>query len=216
MFRNILNPDSSLMLTFAHITDCIFLSLFFLMGCVPVVTTGASFAALYDASFRAFRQQNRHSWSRFLQVYKDNWKQSILPTLVFYVGIFLTGKGAIALWNAAVAGNLSWAVFAAGAVLGCLTLGILGVLFPLLSRFENSFLGLLRNTLLLSLANLPRTLLLGAWNAVVVYLCTRFILPLFFLPSLGALVGSLFLEPMFRPYMPEEAGAEISPEKTED
>ena len=80
MFRNILNPDSSLMLTFAHITDCIFLSLFFLMGCVPVVTAGASFAALYDASFRAFRQQNRHSWSRFLQVYKDNWKQSILPT----------------------------------------------------------------------------------------------------------------------------------------
>lgn len=207
MFRNLFNADSPLMQTLSHITDCIFLSLFFLMGCVPVVTAGASFAALYDASFRAFRRWDKHSWGRFLQVYRDNWKQSILPTLVFYIGIYLTGKGAIALWNAAVAGDVSWAVFAAGAVLGCLALGILSVLFPLLSRFENPFLGLLKNTLLLSLANLPRTLLLGAWNAVVVYLCARFIVPLFFLPSLGAVVGSLFLEPMFRPYMPENTEA---------
>ena len=62
----------------------------------------------------------------------------------------------------------------------------------------------LKNTVLLGLANLPRTLALGFVNTAAVFLCVRFILPLFFLPALAALLGSLFLEPMFKPYMPAE------------
>ena len=56
MFRKFLNPDNALMITMTQITDCIFLSIFWLLGCIPVVTIGASFAALYDATYRAFRQ----------------------------------------------------------------------------------------------------------------------------------------------------------------
>ena len=89
MFRKILNPDNALMITMTQITDCIFLSLFWLIGCIPVVTMGASFAALYDATYRGFRQGDKHCWSRFWQVYKDNWKASIAPTIVFTVGILI-------------------------------------------------------------------------------------------------------------------------------
>ena len=49
MFRSLFRPDSPLMITVNQITDCIFLSLFWILGCFPVVTAGASFAALYDA-----------------------------------------------------------------------------------------------------------------------------------------------------------------------
>ena len=44
MARKFLNPDNALMITMTQITDCIFLSLFFLIGCIPVFTVGASFA----------------------------------------------------------------------------------------------------------------------------------------------------------------------------
>ena len=205
MFRKFLNPDNALMITMTQITDCIFLSLFWLIGCIPVVTMGASFAALYDATYRGFRQGEKHSWSRFLQVYQENWKASILPTLVFLVGSSLLGKTLIALWNSAVAGNLPWMVFSGAAFVGILMLGILSILFPVLSRFENSFLSLLKNTVFLAMANLPRTLALGFLNAVTVMLCAVFVIPLFFLPSLAALMGSLLIEPMFKPYMPEAA-----------
>lgn len=205
MFRKFLNPDNALMITMTQITDCIFLSLFWLIGCIPVVTMGASFAALYDATYRGFRQGEKHSWGRFLQVYRDNWKASILPTLVFLVGSSLLGKTLIALWNSAAAGNLPWMVFSGAAFVGILVLGILSILFPVLSRFENSFLGLLKNTVFLAMANLPRTLTLGFLNAVTVMLCAVFVIPLFFLPSLAALMGSLLIEPMFKPYMPEAA-----------
>ena len=208
MFRKFLNPDNALMITMTQLTDCIFLSLFWLIGCIPMVTLGASFAALYDATFRGFRQGEKHCWSRFGQVYKDNWKASILPTIVFLAAVSVLGRVLIGLWNSAVAGDLSWMLFSGCAFVGVLVLGVLSLLFPVLSRFENSFLGLLKNTVFLGLANLPRTLMLGILNAAAGLACAFYILPLFFLPSLAALIGSLLIEPMFKPYMPSEDAAE--------
>ena len=208
MFRKFLNPDNALMITMTQITDCIFLSLFFLVGCFPVVTAGASFAALYDATFRGFRQGDKHCWQRFGQVYKDNWKASVAPTAVFLLAASVLSKALIGLWNGAVAGSISWMLFSGGAFVGVLLLGILSLMFPVLSRFENSLAGLLKNTIFLGLANLPRTLILGILNAASFLLCIRYIFPLFFLPSLAALLGSVLIEPMFKPYMPSEDAAE--------
>ena len=205
MFRKFLNPDNALMITMTQITDCIFLSIFWLLGCVPVVTLGASFAALYDSTYRGFRKGDKHCWGRFLQVYRENWKTGILPTAVFLAAATLLTKLLVGLWNAAVAGSLPWMAFSGMAVVGVLVVGILSILFPMLSRFENSFPVLLKNTLFLGLANLPRTLALGLLNTVSALLCAVYVMPLFVLPSLAALIGSLLIEPMFKPFMPAEA-----------
>ena len=201
MLQKLFNPDNALMVTMAQITDCIFLSLFWLLGCFPVITAGASTAALYDAVYHGFRKKDKHSWQRFLSTFKENLKGSILPCLIILVILGITGYGLIQLWNGAVMGTLSWALFAGGAFAGVLVLGILSVLFPMLSRFENSFGALMRNTLFIALANLPRTLVLGILNALTIFLCARFVIPLFFLPALAALIATLFIEPMFKPYM---------------
>ena len=203
MFRKLLNPDNALMITMTQITDCIFLSMFWLLGCLPVVTVGASFAALYDATFRGFRQGDKHCWGRFWQVYRENWKAGILPTAVFLAVLTLVTKALVALWNAAVAGGVSWMLFSGLAFVGVLVLGMVSVLFPMLSRFENPFLGLLKNTVFLAMANLPRTIALGILNAAAGLACAFFVLPLFFLPSLAALIGSVLIEPMFKPYLPK-------------
>ena len=207
MFRNILRPDSPLMITMSQITDCIFLSMFWLVGCIPVVTVGASFAALYDATFRGFRQGEKHNWTRFLQTFRENWKAGILPSVVFLLVIGSVTKVTISLWNAAVAGNISWMLFSGLAFFGVLVVGIVSILFPMLSRFENSFPVLLKNTVLLGMANLPGTAALGLLNTAAGLLCAVYIVPLFFLPALAALLGTLFLEPMFKPYMPKDEDA---------
>ncbi len=207
MSRSIFRPDSPLMLTLGNITDCIFLSLFWLLGCFPVVTVGASFAALYDATFQGFRKGERNTWQRFAKVFRENWKAGIAPTVVFLLAAGLLTKLTISLWNAAVYGQIAWSLFTAGALAAVLVLGILSILFPMLSRFDNPLAALLKNTVLLALANMPRTLALGLLNAVTVLLCVRYVVPVFFLPSLAALIGSLLIEPMFRPYMPKEEDA---------
>ena len=204
MSRSIFHPESGLMITLGQITDCIFLSMFWILGCLPVVTIGASFAALYDSTFRGFRRGEKNTWKRFLNVYKENWKGGILPTIVFLLASGLLVRLAIMLWNAAVYEQISWTLFAAGAFLCVCVVGILSVLFPMLSRFENSLGALLKNTAMLSLANLPRTIALGFMNTLSLFLCVRLVIPLFFLPSLVALVSSFLIEPMFKPYMGEE------------
>ncbi len=204
MFRKLLDPDNPLMITMSQITDCIFLSLFWILGCFPVVTAGASFAALYDATYRGFRQGDKHCWQRFWTVYKTNWVQSILLTLVCGGGFWLLLGGLVSLWNRAVWGQCSWMVFSGAAVLSMAVLGAGCLVFPILSRFENSALQMLKNALILALANLPRTMILGILNAISLLLCIRYVFPLFFLPSLAALLSSLLIEPMFRPYLPEE------------
>lgn len=204
MFRKLFNPESPLMVTMTQVTDCIFLSLFYVVGCFPVVTVGASTAALYDAVYYAFRRKDKHSWERFGTAYLKNLKASILPGLVYLVLMGGIAWGMIQLWNAAVYATVSWAVFAAGAFAALVAVGILSVMFPLLSRFETGFAQLLRNTVFLALANLPRTLCLAVVNTASILLCVRFVIPLFLLPALGTLITTLFLEPMFKPFMPEE------------
>ena len=204
MFKNIFNPDNALMITFAQISDCIFLSLLWILCCFPLVTLGASSAALYDSVYKAFRQGEKNSWSCFFKSFKANLKSGILPSLLFLLLFGLIVKVIVSVWNAAVLSGLSWGIFAAAAMLCVLALGVLGLMFPVLSRFENSFPGLLKNSLFLALANLPRTLVLGLLYAVSLLLCLRFVFPIFFLPALMTLISTLPIEKMFRPFMPEE------------
>jgi len=205
MFRNLFRPDSPLMIVMTQITDCIFLSLFWVLGCMPVVTVGTSFAAMYDAVYRGFRRGEKNCWQAFVVSFRRNWRDGIVPTVVFLAAAAALVSGGIRLWNSAVYGQVSWTVFSVGAFFGVVLLGVLSVLFPLLSRFENSTAMLLKNTVLLAAANLPRTLGLGLLNAVSAFLCVRYVFPVFFLPALAALIGTLLIEPMFKPFLPEDA-----------
>ncbi len=204
MFKSLFRPDSHLMIVMTQITDCIFLSLFFLIGCVPVVTIGASFAALYDATFRGFRDGEKNSWQRFLHSFRINWKSGIVPTIIFLAAACGLCYGVIQCWNAAVYQQISWGVFAGLALLAMVLVGVLSLLFPMLSRFENGTGALLRNTVVLALGNIPRILALGILNSAAILLCLRYIFPLFFLPALAALIGTWLIEPIFRPFMPQE------------
>ena len=204
MFRSLFNPDNALMITVTQITDCIFLSLFWLLGCFPVVTAGAATAALYDAVWHEFRKGEKHSWQRFAHSFRQKLKPGLLPAVIFLAASALMLWGLIQVWNAAVYGTVSWAVFAAAAFVALVITGIGSILFPMMSRFENPVAALFANTFRLGMARLPLTVGLGLVNGITVFLCVRYVVPLFFLPALSALISTLFIEPMFKPFMPEE------------
>lgn len=204
MFKNLFNPENQLMVTMSQVTDCIFLSLFWLLCSFPLVTIGAASAALYDAVYYGFRQGDKHPWGRFFRSFKSNLKPGILPGIAYLVMFGLGAWGLIQVWNAAVWEQVSFAAFSAAAFGVLLVLGILSIIFPMLSRFHNTLWGLLRNSFLMGLLHLPKTLGLGLVNALSILLCARFIFPLFFLPALAALISTLCIEPMFKPYMGED------------
>jgi len=213
MFQKLFNPENPLMITMSQVTDCIFLSLFFLVTGFPLLTLGAASAALYDAAFHGMRRGDKHSWGRFFRGFLGNLKAGLLPSVIYLAVFCLAGWLLIQVWNAAALRKISMMVFSGAALAAMLVLGILSVMFPMLSRFDNSLGALLRNTVFLSLANMPRTLGLGLINGLSIFLCIRYVFPLFFLPALTAMLSSLLLEPMFRPYMPEEPEEEDEPEE---
>lgn len=206
MFKKLFNPDSGLMIAMSQVTDCIFLSLFWLLCCFPVVTVGPASAALYDACVRGLARGEKHTWQRFGRALKQNLKTGLLATPVYLLLFLGLVRCLVRIWNSAVAGTLSWTLFSAAAFFGLLFLGLLSLMFPLLSRFETGVWQLLKNTLLLGIANLPRTLLLGMVQAAALYLCVRFVIPLFFLPAVAALLSGLFVEPILKPFMENAAG----------
>ena len=133
-----------------------------------------------------------------------------MPTVVVIALFALLFSGLVRIWNAAVAQQISFGIFSAAALLGVVLLGMISLIFPVMSRFETGFGGLIKNSFLLGFVNMPRTMALGVLNAVTIFLCVLYIFPLFFLPALAALIGSLFIEPMFKPYMPEDPAEEAA------
>lgn len=201
MFRNF---SHSLAVAVSQAVNCVVLSLCWVLCSLPLITIGASSAALYDAVYYGFLRGEKHPRQRFFRSFRNNLKPGILPGIVYLVLFCAGGWGLLRLWNTAVWEQVSFGMFGAAAFAVALLLGTMSVLFPLLSRFNNTFGGLLRNTVLLALVNLPRTLGLGFVNTITVLLCAKLVLPLLFLPALANLLGTVFLEPMFRPYMGDE------------
>lgn len=204
MFRKLFSPDSGLMITLGQISDVIFMSLFYIVCSIPIFTLGASTAALYDATYRGVRQYIPKSFFRYFEVFKANFRAGIIPGLIFAACMAGYLLGIRELWNAFALGKLGTVAFAALALLAMVVLGILQLCLPMLSRFDMPTGQLLKNTVLLGLSNMPLTLLLGIIHAIGIYCSIFYVFPIFFAPGLCALLGSFCIEPMFKPFLPQQ------------
>lgn len=202
------NPENALWSTVGQITDVIFLSLFWLICCIPVVTIAPAGAALYDAMWRTFRRGEPRAWQRFFKSFRQNLKAGIPVSILWAIPAGGLGWCAIQVWNAAVYGQIGWGVFAGVAFLAFTVVGLLALVFPLFSRFETGVGQLFSNALRLGLGNLLHILALAAIHTVGLFLCLRYIFPAFFLPAVMALLSTFFVEPILKPFMPPEENEE--------
>ena len=70
------------------IFDLLVVSVYWLLGCIPVVTIGASFSALYAAVTKSVRYDRDTISSQFWKAYKQNLIPSIPLTLIYGGGDF--------------------------------------------------------------------------------------------------------------------------------
>lgn len=214
MFEKLVDSDNGLVITMNWITDCLFLSMLWLLFSVFLVPLGPATAALYDAAVHAFRKKEKVVYRRFFHSMKRNMKAGIPAGVISLAA----GWGGVSLWNrigaAAVESQVGYVLLWGFFVLLMLALGILSFLFPLLSRFETTLPALFKNGFLLCMVNLPRTVGLSLLSAVTIWICAWLWWPVIFMPCLAALVASFFIEPMFAPFLPPEP-EETEPEETD-
>lgn len=188
----------SVMMTFYQL---IVLNLLFLISCLPIVTIGAALTALFSVTLKLTEHEEENLVRLYWKRFKSDFGQSTKIWLG-YVGLFLVIGLTQAVWLPFVRSNqLVFVVLMLFAAIG--SLASLYV-FPLLAKFDNSCLGILKNALLLGLKHLPYSMLM--FFLIVLMLAVPIFLPkvlfvwLFVGAALTAYLCSMILKGIFSQY----------------
>ena len=160
--NTIFDPDSWLMQLLNRFSTLVILNFLFLFTCIPVFTIGASLTAMYDVVFRMDTEREGKLISTYFRSFKSNFKHSTRAWLIFVVLIAASCANAVIFSN--MEGTFGYLLFLISMVILINTTLVLGYVFPLMSQFDNTMGNTLKNALLLSIAHLPRTLVMAVIN----------------------------------------------------
>lgn len=153
---SIFNYDSPLMSGLGKLADLIILNLITLLFCIPVVTIGASMTACHYVALKLHRGEG-YVIKNFWKSFKENFRQSTIIWLIvsisivlcLYVALFFNLEGTLATISrgAVMAAAIFWVFIACW-------------VFPIQSKFANTIKNTLKNSFLISVKYLFRTILM--------------------------------------------------------
>ena len=186
--------------------DIGWLSLIYVVFCVPLVTIGAATTSLYYVSAKVLRKDRGYVWSEFWHSFKLNFKPATLMWLIFAAiyGLLYFNLTTFNTSNAA-GGYLVGAYIALAFIVIC----VAGYAFCLLSRFNMNVRGILRYALYMSFRHFLHTLCFLAILFAAgfgIYAGFRVQLPilLLFVPGLGSFLYTFPMEHLLKKYMPKQ------------
>ena len=147
--------DSPLILFFDKIGKLLLINLLWLLCSLPIVTIGASTAAMYYVLFKIIRNEDAGIIKSFLHSFKDNFLQCIPITLIFlFLGFLIHIEFVCCL---AMSGTLKTLFLIIFFVFALIYASVYSYVFPLQSHFSNSIKQTHKNAFILSLQNLKLT-----------------------------------------------------------
>ena len=198
MKRSPFNSESTFWKLVGGFGELLILSLMWFLGALPLVTFGASTAALYDTVSHCIRNGESDLFGRFRATYKNELLLSI-PCSVLWLCVII---GSFRLYRhfTDVAGTspLAYSTAIAWIILQITVLGIACWVSPLQSRFTFRFGSLTGTAVRLAVAHIGRSFLLGLMTALSIWLSFRFVLPVMILPGTTILLWTYVIEPVFQ------------------
>ena len=195
--------DSWLIRFLTRLCDLMILNILLILACVTVVLSGDGVVSLYAVTLRMHRGTEDSPGKSFLRALRGNFIPSVPAALLLFVDVTLIAALRQILYAETLV--LSPVLFVFFVIAAFFLTALLSYLFPLLARFENSFLHHLGNAARMAVANLPVTFMLTAVHLLPV------LLPLFFPQmtgggsevwlligfSAGAYINSFYLNRIF-------------------
>ncbi len=188
------------------------LNVLWLACSIPVVTAGASTAALYTVTLKIAADRETNITKQFFEAFRRNFRQATKLWLIMLgIGILLTAdiilvnrlRGSYA-GPAAVFWTLVLALIIAATVVYVI---VLTYLFPLIAYFENSDTAMIKNAFLIGTRYLFSTILVFAIHFAMFFLVVSVFTPLaIFGEGLCAMLSSFLIINVFRmcAYDPEK------------
>lgn len=187
-----------------YIGELVITSCLWILGCLGILTAGASCIAMYDVTARCVRKHESGMVQRFFQTFRAEIKTGIKITLLWFVillGLTFAHQGLLNL--AVVFPQLQLAALIFFALIP-FSLGILAWALALESRFCYSFRELHKNAVLMALGYLPRTLLIVIITVLAVIGCSYFPVGAILLPGLAVRLHTAVIEPVLQKYTSAE------------
>ena len=205
----IFNLDNPVWNFMSKVADLILLNILAIICSIPVVTIGASWTAMYFVTIRMVRKEESYIVKDFFRSFKENFKQSTIIWLIALVAIAIF-VGDVIIYRM-IPEQIPQALMIAVLVLAYLVLGTIIYVFPLLSRFHNTIKGTIKNAFLVSLVNVPYTLVFAVL-LVIPFLIAFFVIEaapfiIMFGFSLPAYIASIFWVRILRKFEPKEEAA---------
>ncbi len=183
--NNLFQPNSWPIRFLTRVCDLIILNVLTLIFCATVVCSGAAITALYSVTLRMMRKEDGFIVKGFFRAFRSNFIPSVPATILLFVDVLLFAV----LYHALYAEVLVFSpnIFVLLSIAAVFLTVLLSYLFPLLARYDNTFLRQLGNAGRLALANLPVSCLLLAVNLLPL------LVSLFFPAVCGGMVGFMGL-----------------------
>lgn len=201
---SIFSYDSKFSQVLLKIAYGCFLNVLWLACSIPIVTIGASTAALYAVTLKIVDNEEGNVTKQFFQAFRDNFRQATAIWLVLLaIGAFLGADAFILvhLRNSSTgAPSVMWTIILA-MVIACSIIYaiVLMYVFPLIARVENTSPNMVRNALLIGIRYLFCTILIFAIHFAMFVIIVRFFTPLaLFGEGLCALLSSYLLAPVIK------------------
>lgn len=198
------NPDNWLWRGFGRLADFFILSVLWMVCSIPLVTIGAASIALYDTVAHCFRYQEGSMVGRFFRTFKRELLRGILLTVCWAALGYLLNVSYQILAQMGEPGSVWGTISVIYFVALLIPVGIACWAIGLESRFAYTFGQLHKNAVIFTLGYLPRTVAIVLIFVLFYNVIINFPFMIMLLPAVMVNLQSMFMEPVFRKYMPEE------------
>lgn len=207
MFGGFFDMDKPFWRWMGKIPEIVLLSLMWYVFSIPIITIIPASCALFDAVSRNLMMDDKGCYKRFFRSFVRELKQGIPLSIFWGVLAFIAVYG-IQIVNAYGASNPTFSIFTiVYLIMVLMTIGYIGWLIPLQSRYNNTFIGLHVNALRFFLGRLPGTgfILLSTAAIIILTTISRFTFWLAaFAPCLIAIFHTIPVEKAFQIAFPND------------
>lgn len=192
---NIFNSDSGFSKFMNRVADLFILNILWIFCSIPIITIGATTTALYSVNLKFIDNEEENLIKTFFKSFKENFKKSTIIWLIILSLSIILGVNLV-FWLKC---GLSLSYFALPFIFFSLFIFLLVIpyIFIILTKTKCSILNIFKYCFIISLKNLPYSVLIVLFGASVLFATFYFPIVFLFMLLLGVALHSYMISRIF-------------------
>lgn len=162
---NLFGIDNKFFETLEKISNIVILNFLYILFSIPIITIGASTTATYFVAMKIVENEEGYIFRTFIKSFKENFKIStIVWIMIMLVGgvLILDFHISNAISNSSISNVFKLIL----TMVSIIIIFNITYVFPIICKFDNSIKNTIINATLISIQNLPYTIIMSLLNLI--------------------------------------------------